>query len=376
MLFLTSCKSAGESVYQEGLVLLENGKYEEASEKMKKALEENSDRADYYIGYGMCLIKVGNYDEALVQFDKSIVETNNSITNRNKKKALRGKGIAYYQSGQYEKAVTVFGDALNIDELSTFNEDIRRYLASCYLAMKDYERAIEVYDVLLKQKEDGAIFAGRGQVYMAMGEYQKAVEDFSQAITKDSNQISFYILKHDALIALKKTEDAKETLLAALSLKPETMEEKFQMVTIRFYQEDYETAIKELNEIVKDYPKGYFLLGEINFHLDQKEEAITAYQNYVKAGELMNAKKAYYKISECYLSNEEYEKALAAVQEGLSIQDNTYEKELSYNQVLCFEKLSRFEEAYQAAKEYVKKYPGQEDMEKELQFLESRITVR
>lgn len=47
-------------------------------------------------------------------------------------------------------------------------------------------------------------------------------------------------------------------------------------------------------------------------------------------------------------------------------------REMYYNRVACYEKLYDWEQAYSAAKEYLEKYPDDEQMRHEAEFLETR----
>ena len=121
-----SLESAG-GYHKEGLEYLTSGSYDKAEATLAKALKLNGDRADYYIDYGMALIQLGRYEEAIQNFDRAILNKDNKIVNKNNKAAYRGKGIAYFKNHNYAKAIEQFDKALAVRELSDLNLDILYY---------------------------------------------------------------------------------------------------------------------------------------------------------------------------------------------------------------------------------------------------------
>ena len=49
------------------------------------------------------------------------------------------------------------------------------------------------------------------------------------------------------------------------------------------------------------------------------------------------------------------------------------EQDIRKNQVILYEKQKMYQEALEAAQEYVKRYPGDAGMKKELAFIKTRI---
>ena len=149
---LTGCNSAGK-YDNDGKKYFSQGKYEEAADSFLKAIAQNPNRTDYYIDYGMTLTALGRYEDAIVQFDQAYRDKDIGIIKKNNKKLLRGKGIAYFYSGQYEKALEQFELALQIRELSELNRDILYYKGSSLRAIGSYDLAVEAYDTILSEDE-------------------------------------------------------------------------------------------------------------------------------------------------------------------------------------------------------------------------------
>ena len=88
------------------------------------------------------------------------------------------------------------------------------------------------------------------------------------------------------------------------------------------------------------------------------------------------------------MQQEDYESALKYFDEGISyaqskdavnaskskkeVDYSDLIQEMRYNQVVCYEKQENWEEAKNAANEYIADYPNDKDIEKEVEFLETR----
>ena len=102
----TACSNESEENYKQALEYSENNDYEKAVEYFEKAIEEDSQKADYYIDYGYTLTKMGNYTEAVAQFNKAIlssedniVEPDNQITRKNNKNSYTTR-LSYLNSSE------------------------------------------------------------------------------------------------------------------------------------------------------------------------------------------------------------------------------------------------------------------------------------
>lgn len=100
----------------EGYVLMQMDRYEEADLLYKKIIDlnvtdEGANRrlADAWRGRGNALVKLGEYNESLQAFDKSI-----ELNEYNAPYAWTGKGDALLASGRYDEAIIVFDRALEL----------------------------------------------------------------------------------------------------------------------------------------------------------------------------------------------------------------------------------------------------------------------
>ena len=126
----------------------------------------------------------GDLENAVALYDAAIEE------GRQLQACYRGKGIALMKKMEYKSAEEAFIKAL---DSATFIEekiyrdgmadDIRRYLASCYIHSEEPEKAILIYDALIdKNDENALLFMERGTAKAASGDLDSAKPDFDKAI--------------------------------------------------------------------------------------------------------------------------------------------------------------------------------------------------
>ena len=366
-------KSAG-SYYKDGIGYFNSGDYVKAEASISKALEINGDRADYYIDYGLTLVQLGKYDAAIPYFDRAILKKDNTIVNENNKSAYRGKGIALYRAHRYPEAVEQFNKALAIDELTNLNLDILYYKAEAQEKAGLFEAAaITCTDILKVKGDEAGVYNKRADIYRLQGEYEKSLKDYNKAIELAPNTYEFYFGKYFLLMEDKDTDGATAVLNKAASIKGTTQKDKFNMAKVNYYLGDYEVAIAEFDEALKEgFTSAYFFLGNIYEKKEEYENAINNYTMYIEEEPVIESAAVYNQLSVCLMKQEKYKEALNYITEGLAYNDLTIQQSLQRNEVAANEHLGNFEVAYKLMKEYTAKYTEDEAAAKEFKFLETR----
>lgn len=380
-LFAGGCNSEAKQYYEEALEYSSAGDYDMAVESFEKAIAEDSDKAEYYIDYGFTLIEMENYSEAITQFnktilssDENIVDPDNKITRSNNKKAYRGKAIAYFENHDYENAIKFFEYALEINEENGLNDDIRSYLADAKKYAGDYEGAIEAYEEIIdKSKETAGAYAGIAECQALLGNYEKAIEAYDKAIKEDSNDYSFYIGKYNLYVAMNDTQNANQTIEDALSIK-DTSDESVLYKGELYYMtgeiEKAHTCLKQALEAGLD--EAGFYLGRICLITENDEDAITYFENYIASDAGRKSAAAYKELAALYMDNGSYDKAEDIVSAGIALNDAGYAQSFMYFEIVIAERQGDFEKAFEKALQYCNDYPDDEKMKEELSFLGTR----
>lgn len=350
------------------------GNYEAAASYYDKATKANPNRADYVIDYGLALLAQGKYDDAIKQFDSVYIKANMSIVKENNKRLLRGKGIAYYQMHNYQKALKEFDKALKIDELPKLNVDILYYMGNAYRSTGNYKKAIDTYNTLLKSdKKNANAYSNRALCYQNMDRYEESLTDYNKTITLEPNQFSHYLGKYNLLIKYNKDTEAKEVLTVAAKIKEKTKSDQYNLAKIRFYQGDYDAAINQLEASYKaGFKEAYYYIGEVYQIKKDYKKALYYYEKAINSGEITSSE-VYNQAAVCLIKTGDYNKALEYVQSGIAFDDVSTIQMLKKNEIVIYEYMSEYDKAEEALQNYLKIYPDDKEAAREAEFVSTRI---
>ncbi len=373
MVMLTGCGKAGE-FYADGKKSFHNGNYEEAAASFKTAVEKNPNRAEYYIDYGLALIKLSRYEEALAEFDRAYVNKEILIVKRNNKRVFRGRGIAYYYMAEYEKAIESFDQALQINELSDLDQDILQYVGSAQMSVGFYDKAVKTYTKLMKNdKKYASAYSSRALCYRYLGEYDKSLKDYDKAIALEPRQYGHYFGKYYLLAERGDTAAAEAVLTKAAGIEVKTEEDKYQLAKVHYYQEEYDQALAELNDGFADgFLEAYYYIGEIYRIKKDYPKAIYYYENYMKEDGLLSPN-VYNQVAVCEIKGGDYEAALKYLEKGIALHNAGIQKILLRNEMITYEHLGNYKKAKEITEEYLSLYPGDEEALKEAEFIDTRL---
>jgi len=103
-------KTPGNTAYQQGNTLFEDGAYQQALRHYEDALSQLPDAAHYVRAKARTLMQLGRHDEALQWFNQA-VELQPFFGG-----AYANRGILYDRMGEYDLAVADYEKALELDE--------------------------------------------------------------------------------------------------------------------------------------------------------------------------------------------------------------------------------------------------------------------
>jgi len=370
---LAGCNDGPEH-FKKGEEAFQAGNYKEALTEFSKALDENQNKAEYYIEQGHTYIALGQYEEAREALTSAIVEQSLELTRANNKRAWRAIGISYYEEGNYGEAKIWFEKALGEDLLPELNTDIRMYLADALECEGDYAAAIAVYDKLLKEQKDYAAgYCARAYMRYVLGEYEASLADYEDAIALTPNNFDCYFGKYNVLEKLGRKAEQKELLRVITQIAGPTPEDAYFIAKAQYFCGMYDEALVGLAAAAKDgYEDAYYYIGEIYHERCDYEEAVRYFTLYIGGSGAKDAA-AYNQMAVCLMKQQKYEDALETVRGGQKLEDASYGRQLLFNEVVILERMGEFSTAYERAAEYRNRYPEDVKMKRELEFLASRV---
>lgn len=230
------------------------------------------------------------------------------------KYSMKDEALSLYENGDYQGAVELLEEALSprLPFLYTFDNDIRYYMADCYVNLKEYDLACHQYDM-----------------------------------------IRFWSDKPD-----KKAEYYENIAYGLLM----------------YEWEDYRKALPILQQAYEDgYGDLVLYVGSCYGQMGDLDNMQLYYNVFLQNHEMNSFMYAQY--ASIALDNGSLDKALEYIESGKKLIDQSCLKELLFDEIIYYEKIKDYNTAYEKVSEFMEKYPNDVDGRNELDFLYTRQTV-
>lgn len=261
------------------------GRYKELLKDYDKAIKQEIDNSDWYLGRGKSYFMLNENERALKDFNKAIELDFANIA------AFLARAELYTKLKDNPKAVGDYSSILNIDKQ---NADVfarraaLRAQTSVNAAYDDYAKAIEF------DNKNARYFYERGLLRLQNNKAELAVIDFSDAALRRDNSPETYFQRGMAYIALKKFADAGTDFQRAKQLKLEpALVAQIDTMAVRLFQigkraagnDNFKGAAGAFENAIYINPKyadAWFEKGEAFSNLKQYDNAINAYTAALK----------------------------------------------------------------------------------------------
>lgn len=307
-----------------------------------------------------------DYETAVIKFEQAIKQEEHIP------EAYRGAGIAWMEKGDCEKAEEYLEKSLQSmkKDNNKFEKDVLYYLAEAQQAQGKTEKAIETYREIINLEKEAEAYFQRGCIYLNIQDKEKAQADFQKALELD-NSYERYLSVFEQYHAAKLDADGYTYLEQALQKDAESPEDFYWQGQIYYQQNDYKHAKEVLKRAKEEnYTPAVELLGEICLLSGEVKEARSLYEEYKEDPERQAM--ACNGLALCDIAEEQYDSALEYIAQGLEYQDKEQEENLLFNEIAVYEKKHDFDTAREKAQEFIKKYPENDKMKRELVFLQNR----
>ena len=137
---------------------------------------------------GLALRMLNRFEEAKVEFSKSIEQAKQAPQQSNPGQAYLRRGIIHFRQGDYDLALQDFGDATYASSPIQADPRAMLWTGLCHAKKGDLHAATRAYTTAITAYRDFApAYMNRGLAHMKTGRYADAHEDFNSVLRLDAN---------------------------------------------------------------------------------------------------------------------------------------------------------------------------------------------
>ena len=185
--------------------------YKAAVQSFTDAINLNPRNAEGYFGRGTAYNELGDNQNAVADYDKSIAIAPNFY-------AYNNRGKAHFELGNYSKSLEDFNKAIQVNPQSTtaYYNRSKIYLAQqkYNLALADLNQAVEI------DKNNFMPYIQRGAAYYVLGKLDLSLKDFNKAVKLNPNYYEAYSYRGEVYTALKDYKSALKDFSKSIELNP------------------------------------------------------------------------------------------------------------------------------------------------------------
>ncbi|GKQ42732.1 hypothetical protein RD055328_06550 [Companilactobacillus sp. RD055328] len=309
-----------DTLFNLGDNLLEMGQSVQAKEIFENLLDKNPDADELRTRLAEIAVSDGDNDTA-IDYLSEITSESYAYA-----EALLTSADVYQSMGLYEVSEQKLLEAIRLypDE-----EVIKFALAELYFTQGNFEKALNLYDVLLEndiEEMSGISIHERiGDSLAGVGKFEEAIESYVQINRLLINEDILY-KKGSLYYQVGNLTDAKETLNELIDINHDYAPAYYLLASLLYdennYEESYRTAVNGLkfNEYNLDL---YRILIKSSRKINKADEAVKLAINGIDKVEEPNELKKL--ISDYYLESNQDEKAIEIINSGdETINDDPY----------------------------------------------------
>ena len=299
-----------DSVFQQGNMLVVLKQINKAIERYSHAIELNPNHTHAYNNRGIAYGNTGDFDRAIEDFNTAIELNSNYAI------AYNSRGTVHGAKGDYDRAIVDFTKA--IEQKRDYAEayynrgNIYNNKGNSDHAIADYTKAIDL------NPNFAMAYNNRGNAYAKKDDYDRAVENFNKAIELNPNSAIAYNNRGIAYREKGDFDRAIEDYNKAIELTPDFAEPYINRGVAYDNKGDYDRAIEDHNtaiELKPDFAEAYNNRGGVYSKTGDFDRAIEDYTKAIKlkpddASVYYNRGGAYYNKGTVGRAIEDYTKVI------------------------------------------------------------------
>ncbi len=235
------------------------------------------------------------------------------------KYSMKKKAVSLYDEGDYQGALDLFNEAISpsLPLLTGFDNDIRLYIADCYINSGEYGLACKEY----------------GKIKLWAGDKSDDKQYMEHVTDLENIAIGLYL----------------------------------------YDKGEYEQALDKLSKAYDDGNTDLVLyVGSCYGQLGDAGKMQEYYDIFMSMHDMNSFMYAQY--AAIALDEDELDKALEYIEKGKQSDDKMGERELLYDEIVYYEKMKDYNTAFEKAKAFIDAYPNDVDGQNEYNLLYTRQT--
>jgi formylglycine-generating enzyme required for sulfatase activity/Flp pilus assembly protein TadD len=188
------------------------------------------------------------------EFDKAIAEYSEAIGfNPEYADAYVNRGIAYFDQGEFDKAIADYTEAIR---LNPSDADYYYNRANAWSEKSDHDKAIADYTKALRLAlEKKEAYVNRGVNYFKKGAYKNAIADHGEAIRLDPELGPAYYERGWTYLRVGQPAKAVADFTTLIRLSPKDAEAYVLLGNARTAEGEFDRAIEDYDEAIRINPE-------------------------------------------------------------------------------------------------------------------------
>lgn len=296
--------------YNDGKKLFEDKKYDEAIVEFDRTIENKPDHHEAWNMKGLCYEAKGDLENAIIPLTKA--------TEFKEKEGVyhADLGRVYFNQKKYTEAVVALGNAIDRDKKLMDAYEQKVY---AHIALNQYPAAEETAKAATDKEKTGRTFYNLGVAQDSLMKYEDAAYSFGRAKFYEGNHVGAYIGLAYSYAQLGQMDKATEAADKAVSLDGKSIKALIVRFNIYTTQGNSQKAIDDISKIITLDPenvKYYNKRANMYKGLNQYQNAIGDYSKAIQIDK--NNYLAFYERGQLYetindvkLATKDYEMIIA-----------------------------------------------------------------
>ncbi len=263
---------------QQIIELMGQNKLDTAAEKLRLYLFESPSCIYGRIAMAAIFIHNNQLNEAIIELNSVYMRQPNNTM------ALYALGYCYERLGKEAQAIEFYQDCL---KFKSYLQLPAQRLAAIYFKNIQPEKTIKQYELIRKEyPDDISILAALGHLYIAVSDYEKAIEIFNTSILMHPDNFQSENYDIDQLIAEGQLHEALESIEDILQTEPDRFDLIVKSADILRMMGATTDAVSQYEEAVRNCPDFLEATIKLGTQYLQTEQFELAAQQFIKAVEI------------------------------------------------------------------------------------------